>query len=222
MTKATTTATKSEQAQERITAILQERDQMIKELDEKIRACKESSENLKTKIDAFAAREDFEGWNRANFELSSAAAKVTMLERKREQTEALSFVDPAETNEIIDGLVSREIELDALMSKTILDAAEKIKGVYEHYKAEIGNSTDAIEAWIRKIHPYSGATFAKMFEMKTQRNASTGKDIDIQEYINDRLYNWTRAAFLARDFTEDVSLHEDELNAIVQAGEAKK
>ena len=199
------------QVEKRIEEIKQEKARQLAELDAKIKDCESVINGIDAKIEAAAAKEDLEGWNKATFEKQTAAAKSKMLQQKRKQVNALDFVKPEETNSIIDGIIDRQIELDALLSAAIIEADEKINNIFKTYKEEI-NTDAVIKTWIREIHPYSGKKYASRFEMRTGYNAAAGREITRQEYENGRYAeSWETAAFIARDFTERVTDDRDEL-----------
>ena len=202
------------QVEKRIEEIKQERAKQLAEIDAKIKACENVTNSIDEKIEAAAAKEDLEGWNKATFEKQTAAAKIKMLQQKRRQIESLDFVKQEETNSVIDGIIDRQNELDALLSAAILEANEKINNIFKTYKEEIGADA-VIKTWIREIHPYSGEKYSNKFEIKTRYNAGEGKEITRQEYENGRFAgSWETAAFIARDFTERV---EDDRNNLLQA-----
>lgn len=207
-----------ENALRRIEEIKQEREAQLAEIDAKIKACESVTSGIDAKIDAAAAAEDLEAWNKANFEKSSAAAKIKMLQQKRKQVEAFDFVKQEETDDVINGLIERENELDALISSVILKANEKIKAAYETYKSEIDKATDTVDTWIKDIRPYRGIEYASKFSMQTRYNSSAGKDITRQIYDSGRYTgNWTTAAFIARDFTERIEAAASDLEIAASA-----
>ena len=204
--------------EKRITEIKREREKQIAEINSKIKECEKITGNIDAKIEAAAAKEDLESWNKANFEKQTTAAKIKMLQQKRRQVEALDFVTQEETNNLIDGILDRQNELDVLLSAAIIEADEKINNIFKIYREEIG--TDAvIKTWIREIHPYSGKKYASRFEMRTGYNAAAGREITRQEYENGRYAeSWETAAFIARDFIESVEADRDKLlQAITQS-----
>lgn len=210
--------TKAETATTRIEEIKSEQARQLAELDAKIRACEDAQSGLDAKIEAAAASENLDAWNKANFEKSSAAAKIKMLQRKREQVTAFDFVGQDETDKMINELIERENELDALISKTVLTAIEKINAAYESYRGEIDETTIAIKQVIREIRPYQGEKFASKFVMSRDGNK------DIQKYESGRDYpgNWTDAAYIARDFLDRAADRADKLKIIANAADSKR
>ncbi len=209
---------KSEQVKKRIEEIKAEREKQIAELEAKIKACADASKGLDAKIEAAAAAENLEAWNKATFEKSSAEAKIKMLSQKIEQIKKFDFVSKEESEKTIDALIELENELDASMSKAVLDAYNTLKPVYEAYREASGEATNIIKQWIKEIRPYYGDRFKSDFEMKSHYNSNTQKaDLVYQEYETKKGTGWICAAYIARDFTEDAESRKEEIEADIQA-----
>lgn len=104
-------------------------------------------------MDRTAADMDIDAYEEAHRRKVKADNVVSMYERKLQQIHKQEYISEAESDTIIDSLLSYEVDLDADFSVKVSDMLVDLNNLYANYINNISVTEHCIEEWTAEIHP---------------------------------------------------------------------
>ena len=125
----------------------------LEEIRQKLAEAREAKEAAELAISDATKKTDLTAFEEASEAAEKASRAVEMYSRRLEQIREREFISEAESDQVINDLLSYEEELEERLKENAAGPLSKLKELVQAYLDEVAATEKTLASWQRDIHP---------------------------------------------------------------------
>lgn len=144
---------RAKEVQEKIRDLIETREKTTAAILEKIEAERRAECAAQEAIDKATAALDFEMNHKAQLDMTAAAERRVLLQRRFDQLNSRKLVPEDESDKVISSLLQYEQDLETAFEKEVSAPLATLAKLCREYREKVQETERTIEKWTREIHP---------------------------------------------------------------------